>query len=392
MRVRLAVILLLLAPALAMAADDLDAVLGKALFKRNWVPAPSSTDAANGLGPLFNARSCVTCHKNGGPARLTVGPDGQRTIRGAVVRLGDEKGRGDPFYGVQIQTAAVPGLDSEGQATFLPKFKIALSGPSLSAGVKAGARLAPSLVGRAQFEQIADDEILKRADPDDRDGDGIKGRARRLGPDGASGPVGRFGWKAAHATLDEQVSSAFALDLGLSSPLDPRPYGDCTALEVACLKAPNGQSAKLDGHELSAQMVGLVSLYLASLAPPPGSDGGEGRRLFEKTGCAACHVPELNGKSGLPVRTFSDLLLHDMGPGLDDGVGEPGVASSLWRTAPLLDLDARGGERRFLHDGRASTLAQAIAQHGGEAGTARRTYQGLNEDQKQKLISYLKHL
>ena len=390
MRQRLFALVLLIVPVAALAADGLDAALGRALFKRNWVPAPSSTDAANGLGPLFNARACAACHLGGGPARLAADSDGRKTIRGAVVRLGDAAGRTDPYYGQQVQTNGVPGMDTEGRVRFLPRLKLALIGPDLAPGIKTGVRLAPSLLGRAALDGISDGEILKRADPEDRDHDGIRGRARRIGADGR---LGRFGWKAGQATLEGQIANAFALDLGLSSPLDPRPYGDCTAAEKACLAAPNGESGKQDGREISAEVVRLVGDYIAGLAAPEiKALAPDDLALFEKTGCAACHVPRLLGQDGKPVPTYSDLLLHDMGAGLDDGVGEEGVASAEWRTAPLLDLDSRGGTRRYLHDGRAATLTEAIGQHGGEASVARHNFDKLDATKKHRLIGFLKQL
>ena len=282
-------------------ADELDSVAGRALFKRQWLPAPSSTVASDGLGPLFNARSCDACHAKGGPARAAAGSRGKREIKGAVVRFGDAQGKPDLFYGQQLQTDAVPGLEAEGQAHFSPRLDYQLSGPPLSDGINAGARLAPSLLGRAAFEAIADEEILKLAEVQKNTVGLIKGVARRLGSDGVSGPVGRFGWKAAHATLESQIANAFALDMGLSNPLDPRPYGDCTPLQIACLAAPNGETAEFDGREVSSQMLGLVALYLKTLDAPEGEDNEDAKALFEKTGCAACHVPQLPGQSGSNV-------------------------------------------------------------------------------------------
>ena len=374
------------------AADELDSVAGRALFKRQWLPAPSSTIASDGLGPLFNARSCEACHAGGGPALATAGAGRKRSIKGSVVRFGDAKGRPDPYYGQQLQTGAVPGLESEGSARGSYPLDFDLSGPPLADGVKAGARIAPSLAGRAAFDDIADDEILKLAEAQKNADGPVKGIARRLGPDGASGPVGRFGWKASHATLENQIANAFALDMGLSSPLDPRPYGDCTPQQTACLAAPHGESESFDGREVSSQMLVLVAAYLKTLQAAAPDENEDGKVVFEKTGCAACHVPKMTGKSGQAVATYSDFLLHDMGPDLDDGVGEANVPSSRWRTAPLLDMTTRDNKRRYLHDGRAATLDQAIAAHGGEAEAARQSYEALDIDEKRQLIGFLKHL
>ena len=364
-------------------ADGLDALAGKALFKRQWIAAPSSTDASDGLGPLFNARSCAACHAGGGGARVVAAEDGTQKIVGAVVRLGSAGGGTDPFYGLQLQTNAVPGLQPEAGIFFLPKLSVTLLGPPLAAGVAMGARLAPSLYGSAELERIAESEIRSRADPGDKNGDGISGRVRET-PDG----IGRYGWKAAQATLHGQIAHAFAIDIGLSSPLQPRPYGDCTDVQTACRQAANGESPLTDNREVSTAMLDLVAQYLKTLksSPKPNADAAE---IFGKTGCASCHVPKLRANSGAPIPAFTDLLLHDMGPELDDGVGEPGVASFEWRTAPLKMNYPRGAVRRYLHDGSAATVSEAVAKHGGEAAVSRDAFGKLSDADAARLIGYV---
>jgi CxxC motif-containing protein (DUF1111 family) len=164
-----------------------------------------------------------------------------------------------------------------------------------------------------------------------------------------------------------QVAEAFLLDIGLSSPLKPSAYGDCTAVEVECLAAPSG--AAPGTAELSGDIVRLVRDYVAAL-PASASVSAAGLALFTATGCAACHVPALGDPQGGPVRAFTDLLLHDLGPELDDGVGEAGVASREWRTPPLTALAFAKG-RRYLHDARAVSVDAAVRAHGGEGRTAR---------------------
>ena len=366
-------------------AAELDAALGKALFDRVWIPAPSSTNGTDGLGPLFNSRSCAGCHGRGGGARTVVQPDGKSDLRGAVFRLGRADGTTDPYYGLQLQTNAVPGLAPEARAHFLPVSGYELLGPPLAPGIHAGVRLAPSLFGRAAFDGVSDEEIAKREDPNDRDGDGVKGRANRM----AAG-IGRFGWKAAHVRLADQVASAFATDIGLSSPLAPFPYGDCTSLEKTCLGAATGESAAFEGRELTRDMLSVVAAYLGSLRAKPPAAGDA--RLFAETGCAACHVPELMTRQGKAIPAFTDLLLHDMGPELDDGVGEPGVKSSEWRTAPLVRGFAPTEGHRYLHDGSAADVGEAIARHGGEAAGARKKFEALAEAERQRLIEYVNGL
>lgn len=368
-------------------ADPLDAAMGKALFDRTWVPAPASTDASDGLGPLFVSRSCTGCHGRGEGSHVVTREDGSKDIAGAVVRFGRADGSTDPFYGLELQTNAVPGLMPEGTAQYLPKLDYKLNDRPLADGVKAGARLAPSLFGRAAFDNVSDAEILKRVDTDDRDGDGVKGRANRT-----AGGIGRYGWKAAQVTLEEQVAHAFAFDIGLSSPKQPRPYGDCTILETACLAAPNGESALFKGRELSGDILRVVAVYLGTLRARHQTADPGAPALFAATGCATCHVPSLATRDGGSIPAFTDLLLHDMGSALDDGVGEPGVKSSEWRTAPLIDGHVREKERRFLHDGSAATVSEAVAKHGGEGAHSRDLFEALKPEDKQRLVDYVSGL
>lgn len=365
-------------------ADPLDAAVGKALFDRQWIPAPSSTNGTDGLGPLFVSRSCTGCHARAEGAHVIVPGDGKPDIGGAVIRFGTADGATDPYYGLELQTNAVPGLKPEGDARFLPILSYSLNGPPLGEGVHAGVRLAPQLFGKAAFDEVPDAEILQRAAANAKNDGPVKGRAN-VTPRG----VGRYGWKAAHASIDEQVAHAFAFDIGLSSPLFPLPYGDCTTAETACLSEPNGESPAFEGRELSTAMIGVVVSYLKSLKARPAT---EASALFAAAGCVACHVPALTGRDGRQIPAFTDLLLHDMGPGLDDGVGEPGVKSFEWRTAPLINGRLRPGDRRYLHDGSAATVDDAIERHGGEAEHSRKLFKALTADDKKRLVEYVNGL
>jgi CxxC motif-containing protein (DUF1111 family) len=229
--------------AVAVRGDPLDAAVGKALFDRQWIPAPASTNGTDGLGPLFISRSCTGCHAGADGARVVTREDGTADIAGGVVRFGKADGATDPYYGLELQTNAVPGLQPEGTARFLPELKYNLNGPRLGDGVRAGTRLALQLFGKGAFDDVPDEEILKRAVANARSGGPVKGRANKT-----SRGIGRYGWKAAHVSLNEQVSHAFAFDIGLSSPAFPLPYGDCTKLETDCLSLPNGESPRFEGR------------------------------------------------------------------------------------------------------------------------------------------------
>ncbi|MFT3733357.1 MAG: di-heme oxidoredictase family protein [Hyphomicrobium sp.] len=365
-------------------ADPLDAAVGKALFDRQWIPAPSSTDGTDGLGPLFVSRSCTGCHARGEGAHVITRDDGITDIKGAVLRFGTADGATDPYYGLELQPNAVPGLLPEGSVSYLPELHYKLNGPALAKGVHAGVRLAPPLFGKAAFDDVADEEILRRADANARAGGAIKGRAN-VTPHG----IGRYGWKAAHVSLEEQVAHAFAFDIGMSSQAFPLPYGDCTARETECLSMPNGESPLFQGRELSAAMVGVVASYLKTLKPRPAT---EASALFQATGCAACHAPTLTTRDGRNIPAFTDLLLHDMGPSLDDGVGEPGVKSFEWRTAPLINHGLPVEKRRYLHDGSAATVEEAVAKHCGEAEDSRVRFEALTGDDKKRLVDYVNGL
>lgn len=381
----------------AATAEELDSAVGKALFDRKWVQAPASTNAADGLGPLFNAQACASCHKNGNGARFSA-INGVLGVAGFVVRLGDDHGNPDPVLGRQLQEHAIPGLMPEAKITpylepagndltrMLAKVNFNEEAPS--PGIKQEFRVAPSLIGRGLIARVAPQEILKNADPDDRDGDGISGRARILAtPDGSR--IGRFGLKATAATLADQTADAAMLDMGLSSPLRPFPYGDCTEAEIKCRGNATGQSPDFDGEEISRQMVDMVAAYVAALPPRPVPANPEGEHLLSDTGCVSCHVPGLKAETGETLRVFSDLLLHDMGDELAGSFPDSFATANEWRTAPLIDLAAQNGKRRYLHDGRAATLDEAIRWHGGEAAKAKDRYMNLSAADRARLIEYL---
>jgi CxxC motif-containing protein (DUF1111 family) len=378
-------------------ADELDAAVGKALFDRKWVQAPASTNAADGLGPLFNAQACATCHKNGNGARFSM-IDGVLGVAGFVVRLGDAKGAPDPVLGRQLQEHAIPGLVPEARiAPYLEPAghdltrmlaKITFTGRASSPTTKEEFRVAPSLLGRGLMAQVAQSEIVRLADPEDLDGDGISGRARIMAtPEGSH--IGRFGLKATGASLIDQTADAAMLDMGLSSPFRPDPYGDCTPDQVQCRANATGRSPDFDGEEISRKMVEMVADYVAALQPRPVPANAEGERLLAEAGCVACHVPQLRGESGATLPVFTDLLLHDMGNGLAGAFPDDFATANEWRTAPLIDLAAQKGKRRYLHDGRAATLDEAIRWHGGEAVKAKERYLELAPWAKARLIDYL---
>ncbi|MEP2029196.1 MAG: di-heme oxidoredictase family protein [Paracoccaceae bacterium] len=368
----------------AIADEGLDRLMGKELFERSWVQAPATTKASDGLGPLFNARSCASCHPRGGSVGFET-TENRTQSAGLLARFGDGTGAGDPHYGKQLQSAALTTLQPEGQVWLDERFNVGLelNGPGLASTTGVGLRRAPTLAGRGLFSDISDKALLKNADPLDANKDGISGRARII-----DGRLARFGWKADHVTLEDQIATAFAMDIGLSSQRAPNHFTDCTAQQSDCRAFHDGSDDLGAGYELSEAIIDLVSLYVASLGTQrPGSQ--QGLALFEETGCAACHTPAIEGGNH-PVQIYSDLLLHDMGPELRDGFKQPGVLAAEWRTAPLIGLSTSNS--RLLHDGRAEDVREAIDWHGGESQSSKGRFNTLSRHDQEQLIAYVSGL
>lgn len=403
----------------AHALDDLDVAIGRALFKRPWVPGPASTQADDGLGPLYDARSCASCHPRDGRAAAAFDEKGQVAGRGMVLMIGQKDGTGDPIYGRRLQIDAVPGLKAEGIIAAddmqMPDGRIARR-PRIDApgygplDEKSGLslRAAPDLRGRGAMAQVPDAAILAVEAEQATGRDGVRGRARRIAmPDGTTA-IGRFGWKASHADITHQSAEAFFLDLGLSTSLYPAPWGDCTPAQTACRAAPHGNRAILPGSpkaestetafgppEISDALLNRVVAYVASLPVPAPAEKTlpKGARLFASTGCAQCHRPSLPTKDGRTAQLFTDLLIHGMGPDLGDTMPEPGAGASDWRTAPLAGIsEALARDTGLLHDGRARTVEDAVRWHGGEAATAAARFGRLSASDREALVRYVSSL
>ena len=418
---------------------ELNFKVGNGLFRKLWVSAPSSTLASDGLGPLYNARSCQRCHLKDGRGHPPDGPEDNAismflrlsipgTPEDGIAEIEDYLATApDPTYGSQLQDFSLPGHAAEyrldvtyedievplngGTAVLRkPSYRAAdLGYGPLHADAMISPRVAPQMIGLGLLEAIPAADILAGVDPDDADGDGISGRANIVWSDEFDTPMlGRFGLKAGAPTLRQQSASAFSGDMGISSPMYPAPSGECTDLQTVCLSAPNGADAAQDGFEISDQGLDLVTFYSRNLGVPArrGVDEPQvlrGKQVFYETGCASCHTPKFvthrlvdqPEQSFQLIWPYTDLLLHDMGEGLADHRPEARATGSEWRTAPLWGIGLTktvSGHSYFLHDGRARNLLEAILWHGGEAEASRDTVIGLPPEDRDALIHYLESL
>ena len=414
--------------------------VGNGIFRKTWVSSPSSTTSSDGLGPLFNARACQRCHLKDGRGRppttgeraetmflrLSIPP--QTAADRAVLREHRQATIPDPTYGGQLQNFSIQGVYAEGEMTIayeeMPVVLAAGEVVSLRAptygvsGLHYGPlhpetmlspRVAPPVIGMGLLEAIADADILSGADPDDRDGDGISGRANLVWSDEHGKPMlGRFGWKAGQPSVSQQSAGAFRGDVGISTPLYPRPDGDCTAAQETCRAAPHGGASAQNTVEASAALFDLLTFYTRNLGVPARRDIGEaqvlaGKRLFYDANCIGCHRPKFvtrrdsfgEEQSFQLIWPYTDLLLHDMGEGLADGRPEGEASGREWRTPPLWGIgltETVSGHTLFLHDGRARSLLEAILWHGGEAEAAKQRVIAMTREERAALLAFLNSL
>ena len=337
--------------------------------------------------------SCVGCHERNGRA---LPPAAGQPADRYVVKIGRADGAPDPTRGAVLQPQGASGeghvvLDGWDEADGLrtPRFSFDAVPEAYSA------RIAPALVGLGLLEAIPESAIEALEDPDDSDGDGISGRAHRvLDPGTGVTRLGRFGWKAGRVSVRRQVAAALNTDLGVPTSLLP---------ELDC--GPNQPDCAPPGAQLNDLHLDRLTAYVSLLGVPPrrgleSSAAQQGEVLFADIGCTGCHVEafrttsfhpraELRDQSILP---YTDLLLHDMGPGLAATLPEGDADGSEWRTPPLwgigLSAGVSGGEA-YLHDGRARTLAEAVRWHGGEAEASKIGFEALTDDAQADLISFL---
>lgn len=399
--------------------------VGNAVFDRGWVAAPASVEKFDGLGPLYNATNCSACHAKDGrgapperPGEPFVGLLLRLSVRGAGPHGAPAP---EPTYGGQLQGRAILGVPAEGReevtyeevpGAFADGARFSLAKPTyrvvdlqygpLAAGTMISPRVAPPMHGLGLLEAVPEGDVLALSDPDDRDGDGISGRPNFVWSARASKRVlGRFGWKASQPTIEEQTAAAFVGDMGIVSSLFPE--DDCTAAQSPCRRAASGGAPEVDDGILASTVI-----YGHLLAVPARRHWNDpvvrrGKAAFERIQCAACHRPKMRTGAidGYPelehqtIRPYTDLLLHDMGPALADDRPDYEASGVEWRTPPLWGIGlVRTVNRhtRFLHDGRARDLVEAVLWHGGEAQRARDAFTNLPKADRDALVTFLESL
>ena len=419
--------------------DQLDFRVGNGLFRKLWVSSPSSTLASDGLGPLFNARSCQRCHIKDGRGHPPENADDNSISMflrvsipaptdTAIAEIQDYIATlPDPNYGTQMQDFAVQGHASEYRLNITYEDEIveladgtsvSLRHPTYDAAnlgygplhkdAMLSPRVAPQMIGLGLLEAIPAANILANADPDDLNDDGISGRPNVVWSVEFDQPMlGRFGLKAGNPTIMQQSAGAFAGDIGISSPLFPAGAGECTSAQTLCQNAIHGDGDDR-GTEIDAEGLDLVTFYSRNLGVPArrGADDPQvlrGKQVFYETGCASCHTPSFvthrlidqPEQSFQLIWPYTDMLLHDMGPALADNRPEARATGQEWRTPPLWGIgltEQVSGHTYFLHDGRARSLLEAVLWHGGEAQAQRDTLRDMTTADRDALTAFLESL
>ncbi len=399
--------------------------VGNSFFNQNWVTAPASTLARDGLGPLFNATSCAGCHFKDGRGRAP-DFDGEAPT-GLILRISIPErsligeNLPDPVYGGQFHDDAIAGVEPEVDivltyteitGTFDDGTPYTLMQPTYRVEnfrygdphpeLMISPRVATQMIGLGLLEAVPEATLLLLADPNDANRDGISGRPNYVW-DRLNGRtvMGRIGWKAQNPGVFDQVAEAFNGDIGITTGLISS--SNCTPAQTVCAGTINGGEPELSDDDLLK-----VVLYASSLAVPAQRDWDapivrDGARLFEETQCKACHTAELvtgihpvvPALSNQVIHPYTDLLLHDMGEGLADGRPDFQATGSEWRTPPLWGIglfETVNEHTRYLHDGRARNLTEAILWHGGEAAESQRRFLALSAEDRAALIAFLKSL
>ncbi len=409
--------------------DKQNFLIGNGMFRKVWVSSPSSTKASDGLGPLFNSRSCQSCHIKDGRGNL---PSNKKPLS-LVVKTGKYKGLNlipDDVYGKQFQSFGVAGVSKEVDFSILRRIRTLSFSNNTQSKVSdilispikfyygkidyansISPRISPQVIGMGLLEAIRDEDIIKKHDPYDKNKDGISGRVHWLKSreEGNNKKlVGRFGLRAATHSLTVQSSVAFMHDMGISNPLSTNRYGDCTKHQVECLNAPHGVQPNLGKNETNMKVLDSIVFYLSSLSPPKRRNVTnksvlKGKEIFYNSGCISCHTPKYVTSKSVKkdflkyqlIWPYSDLLLHDMGDELADKDLNGNITNKEWRTPPLWGIGLAqtvNPNATFLHDGRAKNILEAILWHSGEAQSSIDFLHEKYSENIKYLVSFLESL
>jgi CxxC motif-containing protein (DUF1111 family) len=403
-----------------------DFVVGNSLFRSNWVTAPASVQSLDGLGPMMNAVSCGSCHFKDGRAKPPE-TSGEK-LNGLLFRL-SVSGQGqhgqpldDPNYGGQLQDKSILGVDNEadiivsyeeivgqyadGTSYHLRKPHYTFQNlhfGNFSADVMVSPRIAQQLPGLGLLENISAETILSFADEHDSNGDGISGKPNYVWDEKNQKTVlGRFGWKANQPSILQQTAGAFNGDMGITTTLFP---GEnlTAAQKQKYTDVPNGGEPEIDDNRLDR-----IIFYIQTLSVPARRDWENtevlrGKKLFADLQCSACHISKMQTSSTgtldalntQTIRPYTDLLLHDMGPGLADNRPDYLADGNEWRTPPLWGLGLIKTVNKhtyLLHDGRARNMEEAILWHGGEGENSKVNFTTLPKTDREALLKFLESL
>lgn len=394
---------------------------GDVEFEAVFVTAPAVVNP--GLGPIYNNVSCINCHTRDGRGRP---PNVDEELVSLLFRLSLPKTETGvdgttpkpvPGYGTQLNNRATYGKPAEGtvdinytEQTLVtsdgtrihlrhPNYTITDTYQPLAENVEISPRVAPVVFGLGLLEAIPAKTVLANADEADVNGDGISGKANFVWDVVKKRYIlGRFGWKANQPSLKQQVAAAYHDDMGITTSLFllENSFGQQQLTEV------NGSP------EVSDTILEAVTFYVQTLAVPARRNVNDhkvihGEQLFAQAQCSNCHIPTLRtgvlpgvpSVSNQTIHPYTDLLLHDMGPGLADNRPDFHASGSEWRTPPLWGIglvNTVNGHTNFLHDGRARNLMEAILWHGGEAEESQKETLRMSQSERNALIAFLESL
>lgn len=401
-------------------------ILGKSFFRIPWVEAPSATTARDGLGPLFNSNTCISCHPSNGRGTLynengtfsrSLIPKVSLKSNGSKEHQELIKTKGlipEPNYGVQIALNAIHGVkfeaktnitysekkivfpDGEIDTLLQPNYALKdLQYGKLDKDAILTFRIAPTLNGLGLLSDISNEDILKNEDEFDKNKDGISGKANYVySPITKKIELGKYSWKATTTSIKHQILDAANNDMGLLTKYYPNET--CTDTQIACKEASKAR----DKFDLTEMRIDAMTFYLKKrktyLADASTDNYKAGFRVFKQIGCNKCHIESFVTKSGIKIAPFTDMLLHDMGDELADGRSEFKANGNEWRTPPLWGLalheKINSKKPRLLHDGRARNFQEAILWHGGEAQKIKEAYMNLEKKERENLLKFLEEV